>query len=150
VDGCSFAVRREIFDQVQGFAEHFSPYGAEDAHFAFKVLGSGYRVLYVPSVVVIHAFSPKGRNRIQFTMHVRNSLSIPLELFPMPHALLSWIKSGLSLLKDAREQKQVGAFAGGAFRSLSDFRSSRRRPMPMPAWRRFRDLVRDEKQLART
>jgi hypothetical protein len=78
VDGCAFAARREAFERAGGFAEHFSPYGAEDAHFAYKVLDAGYRILYYPRAVAVHAFSPAGRTGIQFIMHVRNMLLIPL------------------------------------------------------------------------
>ena len=150
VDGCAFAVRRRVFDEAGGFAEHFSPYGAEDAHFAFKVIGRGYKVLYIPDVVVVHAFSPKGRNATQFKMHVRNSLLIPLELFPMPHAMASFAKSAISLSRDAVEQRSVPAFCRGLARSLADFRPARRTPMIAAGWTRFRALVREEKRLGAT
>jgi hypothetical protein len=148
VDGCAFATRREIFNAAGGFAEHFSPYGAEDAHYAFKVIGLGHSVLYVPEVVVVHAFSPAGRNATQFKMHVRNRLLIPLELFPMPHALASYLKSALSLARDAAEQRALGSFAAGAGRSLADFRMNNRHGMGRDGWRRFRNLVAEEKKLA--
>jgi len=147
VDGCSFAVRRRVLEKVDAFAEHFSPYGAEDQHFALKVVGAGYRVLYFPEVRVIHAFEPSGRVAAQFTKHVRNSLWIPLELFPMPNALASVSAQGLRLFRDAAEQRQWGAYLRGALEAVFAFRPSRRTPIPRREWRRLRRLVRQEKQL---
>ena len=148
VDGCAFAVRRGIFDRSGGFAEHFSPYGAEDQHFAYKVIGLGYAVLYLPTVVVVHAFSMTGRTPVQFRMHVRNSLWVPLELFPMPHALLSAGKLALSLFGDAREQHRVSAFFSGACNALSPRVWSRREPISADRWKHLRSLVAEDKRAA--
>jgi GT2 family glycosyltransferase len=149
VDGCAFAVPRTAFERVGGFAEHFSPYGAEDQHFAFSLLGRGYHVLYDPGIVVIHAFSPQGRNATQFQMHVRNLLWIPLELFPMPAAALSVLRLSASLFRDAVEQKRIPYFFRGVADALRGFRRSRRSPMSREGWLSFRALVKEDKRLAR-
>lgn len=148
VDGCAFAVRREAFERAGGFAEHFSPYGAEDAHFAYKLLDAGYRILYYPKAVAIHAFSPAGRTGIQFIMHVRNMLLIPLELFPMPHAVLSFGKMATSLGCDAWRQHQVRDFLHGLRESVSAFDLMERIPISRRHWRRLRDMIRVDKALS--
>lgn len=148
VDGCAFAVRRDAFERAGGFAEHFSPYGAEDAHFAYKLIDCGCRILYFPTAVAIHAFSPAGRTGIQFVMHVRNMLLIPLELFPLPHALLSFGKMAASLGYDAWRQHQVRDFLRGAQESLAGFELMERIPISRTHWRRLRDMVRTDKALS--
>jgi GT2 family glycosyltransferase len=148
VDGCAFAVPRKLYDEIGGFAEHFSPYGAEDQHFAYRVIGAGRRVVYFPAVKCVHAFSPKGRTAIQFRRHVRNCLWMPLELFPMPYNVASFAKLAVSLLRDGREQRQVTEFFRGSAEALLGFRPSRRKPISRDAWRRLRTLVNEDKDLA--
>jgi GT2 family glycosyltransferase len=148
VDGCAFAVRRSLYDRIGGFPEHFSPYGAEDQHFALRVLGQGQRVHYLPGVRVIHAFTPRGRTALQFRMHVRNSLWIPLELFPFPFSLLSFGKLACSLLRDGLEQKQVPDFFAGACQAVFGFTWARRHSIGYEAWRSFRRLVAEDKREA--
>jgi glycosyltransferase involved in cell wall biosynthesis len=54
VSGASLALRRELFDALGGFDEHFSPAYYEDIDLAFRVRSAGYRVLYQPASVVVH------------------------------------------------------------------------------------------------
>lgn len=150
VDGCAFATPREVFVKSGGFAEHFSPYGAEDQHYAFKLIGLGYKVLYFPSVVVIHAFSPKGRTGLQFRMHVRNMLWTGMELFPFRHVFWATSKIAARLFMDARQQRQIHDFYNGLSLAISDFSWSRRSPMPRVAWKYFRGMVAEDKRLARS
>ncbi len=149
VDGCAFAVLREAFDKAGAFAEHFSPYGAEDLHFAYKLIDAGYEVHYFPSAVAVHAFSPAGRTGIQFTMHVRNMLLIPLELFPFPHALASYMKTAVSLGRDAWVQHQRKDFLRGLCRNLCGFNPNDRIPISPNRWRYLRSLVEAEKESRR-
>lgn len=145
VDGCSFAVRRNRFEAYGGFPTHYSPYGAEDQHFAMSLVASGFRVVYLPDVRVIHAFALTGRNRTQFTMHVRNCLWIPLELFPLPECLISFSRKALALLGDAREQGQVGAWWSGLACAVFGFRCSRRKAFSRKGWRALRELIAEDK-----
>lgn len=147
VDGCAFAMRQELFKAAKAFPEHFSPYGAEDQYFAYQVIGLGSQVLYLPDVVVVHAFAEHGRNPLQFARHVRNSLWIPMELFPFPQALLSVAKLKLSLFRDAMEQHQVRSFIRGVFEALFGFRWSRRQAIPRHRWHHLRSLVAEDKRL---
>lgn len=145
VDGCSFAFRRGLFQTVGGFAEHFSPYGAEDQYFAYQVIGQGFRVVYDPAVSVVHAFTPKGRQGRQFAMHVRNMLWMPMELFPFPHHLLRAGVQAVRLAREAREQGQLQAWREGVGEALSDYRRRRRRPLSAGAWNTLRQRIREDK-----
>ncbi len=145
VDGCSFATRRDLFERIGGFAEHFSPYGAEDQYYAYQVVGAGFRVVYFPEVKIVHAFTPRARQGRQFAMHVRNMLWMPLELFPFPDALLRAGVQGWQLWREGREQGQGRACREGLRDALAGFRWRRRHPLPRPAWRRLRALIRADK-----
>jgi GT2 family glycosyltransferase len=149
IDGGGCAMRREVFEKAGGFPEHFSPYGAEDAHFAYRAMAAGYRLLYFPEVVAVHAFSPKGRTPEQFTMHVRNLLSIPLELFPAPRHLISAARQALSLFREAAELGQVPAFLRGCRAAVAQARRAGRQPVSRETWARIRGLVREDKKASR-
>lgn len=148
VDGCSFATRRDLFERIGGFAEHFSPYGAEDQYYAFQVIGSGFRVVYFPEVKVIHAFTPKARQGKQFAMHVRNMVWMPLEVFPWPEGLLRAAAQARYLKSEAREQNQEGAYREGITDALRGFRWARRRPMSHSSAARVRSLIAEDKSAA--
>jgi len=58
VDYCSGAcllVRRDLFNQVGGFDLQYAPAYYEDADLCFSIRQLGYKVMYCPSAVVIHA-----------------------------------------------------------------------------------------------
>lgn len=146
VDGCSFVTPRAVFEQIGGFAEHFSPYGAEDQYYAYQVLGTGRRVVYFPEIKVIHAFSPKGRQGKQFAMHVRNMLWTPLELFPFPQNLIRAATQSLHLWRDAREQNQHAFFLAGLRDGCSNW-FRRRTPLSRTSWQTIRHLVAEDKKV---
>jgi GT2 family glycosyltransferase len=146
VDGCSFATRRDVFTHLGGFAEHFSPYGAEDQLYAFQVIGQGFRVVYFPDISVVHAFNPTGRHGRQFAMHVRNMLWIPLELFPAPAHLMRAAAMALHLGRDGRERKQLNYFMQGLREAIIGYPVSRRKPMSRAAWKKIKSLIREDKE----
>jgi GT2 family glycosyltransferase len=148
LDGCAFAVRRSVFDRIGGFPEHFSPYGAEDQHFAINVIGIGCKVLYFPAVAIVHASVAHGRTNLQFRRHVRNSLWIPMEMFPFPHCAVSYARLAAGLFRESSEQRRVGEFVRGWAEATAGFRIGRRRPIDARAWRRNRALVAEDKSLA--
>ncbi len=149
VDGCAFATRREVFKKVGGFASHFSPYGAEDQHYAFNIIGHGWKVFYFPVVVVVHAFTPNGRTPLQFQMHVRNMLWTCMELFPGFQSFWGALKLAIRLFRDSWEQRQTADFFLGCFSALFHFSFARRRPMNRPDWKRFRALVNEDRRHVR-
>lgn len=149
VDGCSFATRRTLFEQIGGFPEHFSPYGAEDLYYAFQLIGAGYRVVYFPDVKVIHAFTPKARQERQFAMHVRNMLWVPLELFPFPHNILRSLAQSYYLWREARDSGLSKAWKEGVRESILEYQSKRRHPLSRRHWRTLRKLMREDKEMGK-
>jgi len=55
--GC-FLVRSEVFKELNGFDEIFSPYGPEDIDFVFRAKALGYRTKYIPEAVIYHESKP--------------------------------------------------------------------------------------------
>ena len=54
ISGCSIMVRRNLWDDIGGFDEHFTPAYCEDSDLAFTVRKKGFRVVYQPLSVVTH------------------------------------------------------------------------------------------------
>jgi GT2 family glycosyltransferase/ubiquinone/menaquinone biosynthesis C-methylase UbiE/glycosyltransferase involved in cell wall biosynthesis len=52
--GASIMVPRNIFDDMGGFDELYTPAYCEDSDLALKIRESGYRVIYQPESVVVH------------------------------------------------------------------------------------------------
>jgi len=52
--GASLMTTRELYEQLDGFDEHYLPAYGEDSDLAFRVRQAGYRVLYQPLSRVIH------------------------------------------------------------------------------------------------
>lgn len=57
VSGAAFVVRRRVFEKLGGFDPTFFLY-FEDTELSLRVALAGYRILFVPSAVVVHDFKP--------------------------------------------------------------------------------------------
>ena len=55
--GGAMMVRTEVFQQLGGFDEAFSPFGPEDLDFSLRLQDAGYSALYVPKAVAYHEVS---------------------------------------------------------------------------------------------
>lgn len=53
--GGAMMVRRDVFLELGGFDEAFSPFGPEDIDFSLRLQKAGYKALYVPMAVAYHA-----------------------------------------------------------------------------------------------
>lgn len=148
VDGCSFATPRHVFEQVGGFAEHFSPYGAEDQYYAYQVVGAGYRVVYDPQIKVIHSFTPRARHGRQFAMHVRNMIWMPLELFPAAQAFARAALQSARLAIEAFEQHEIVSYVRGILTGWLGPWPLRRRPMNRASWKKLVALIEEDKRHA--
>ncbi|MEO3945592.1 glycosyltransferase [Gorillibacterium sp. CAU 1737] len=51
--GAAFLVRRDVFEQVQGFDKHIFMY-AEDVDLSWRIRLQGYKIRYVPKACIIH------------------------------------------------------------------------------------------------
>ena len=52
--GASLMVRADLFTEVGGFSEEFTPAYYEDVDLCFRLRAAGYRVMYTPESVVVH------------------------------------------------------------------------------------------------
>ena len=50
-------VRTDVFEELEGFDELFSPFGPEDLDFSLRLSKAGYLALYVPSAMAYHQVS---------------------------------------------------------------------------------------------
>lgn len=144
VDGCGFAMRRSVFWLAGGFPEHFG-YGAEEHYLARRCIGAGFRVHYFPHVSVTHMQAPGGRNSDQFVTMMRNHIWMPLELFPMPWAIISALRMTHSYWRDARDEQRMADFWRGLTVGFLGFKMRRRHPLSKEAWRRFRAIIAEDK-----
>jgi hypothetical protein len=62
--GFAFLVRREVFERIGFFDEHFNPYGWEDADFSLRAAKAGFRNVYAPRAVVYHLGGRIGRGPV--------------------------------------------------------------------------------------
>ena len=144
IDGCGFAIKRNLFQKVGGFPNHFG-YGAEEHYLARRCINNGSKVLYFPEVSITHLHVPSGRTSDQFVTMMRNHLWMPLELFRMPWAMISVMKMLLSYGKDALEERRLGDYFKGLWIAVRDFRFSRRKPMSREGWRHFRHIIKEDR-----
>src|SRR5439155_4537336 len=53
--GAALATRRRLFLELGGFDKRFAPAYYEDTDYCFALRAAGYRVVYQPASVVVHA-----------------------------------------------------------------------------------------------
>ncbi len=144
IDGCGFAIRKDVFEKAGGFPLHFG-YGAEEHYLARRCISDGFRVVYFPSVTVTHLHVPGGRTSDQFATMMRNHIWMPLELFRMPWALVSAARMLLSYARDAGSEGRMRDFWLGLKWTFRDFRWSRRKPMSRVGWKQFRSIIEEDR-----
>ena len=71
VSGASFAVRREVWEELGGFDETFFMY-YEETDLSWRAQLAGYRCLYVPNSVVYHDYHPAQPNPSRLYYSARN------------------------------------------------------------------------------
>lgn len=54
--GCTFGIKREVFEAIKGFDKHFIGYGIEDQELSLKLWLFGYRIILDSSVKIKHLF----------------------------------------------------------------------------------------------
>ncbi|MBW9152825.1 glycosyltransferase family 2 protein [Clostridium estertheticum] len=54
--GCTFGIKREVFEEIKGFDDHFKGYGYEDQELSLKLWLFGYRIILDSSVIINHLF----------------------------------------------------------------------------------------------
>jgi len=55
--GGAMMVRRDVFEQLNGFDTIFDPFGPEDSDFSLRLQRAGYKAIYAPQAVAYHVVS---------------------------------------------------------------------------------------------
>lgn len=79
VSGATFAVRREVWNDLGGFDEVYFAYG-EDVDLSIRCWERGYRVVFVPDAVSLHHYE-FSRNPLKYYLLERNRLVNLLTLY---------------------------------------------------------------------
>ncbi|WP_396597058.1 glycosyltransferase family 2 protein [Dokdonia sp. R86516] len=86
--GCGFAIKKEVYDAINGFPLWMDIYGEESA-VAIEVMDAGYDILYDYNLKVNHRVNVQkrkvmGRNYFRFEHQLRNVLNYYLVYYPKP------------------------------------------------------------------
>jgi GT2 family glycosyltransferase len=70
--GGAMMVRRDVFQELGGFDEGFSPFGPEDLDFSLRGYKRGYHALYIPEAVAYHEVSHSFEGGQYTELYARN------------------------------------------------------------------------------
>lgn len=138
--GVGHALRRDALEQVGTYLPEFF-YSMEEFDLSYRLLAHGWRIVYRPSVTVLHRRDQAGRipSRHRVEMSVLNKLRIAFMHLPKRQAALSavaWLGHGFAMRHGPyRIDRVVVQFVGWALRN-----HWRRRPMQPRVMRRIREM----------
>jgi GT2 family glycosyltransferase len=87
--GFSHLVRRETFSALGGYREALGFYG-EEKEFSIRLIDAGYRTVYLPAALVIHAPDPAGRSQQRYLRSVTKNDCLTA-LFNQPLSRALWL-----------------------------------------------------------
>lgn len=142
--GYGVLLRREAIRQTDGFEETFG-YGYEEQDLCLQLHRAGWRVMFAPSLALLHHHDPRGRNWVRIHRLIsRNAIRSMLLRFPLfsvlPCATLKW----LSYFVESRRRGE-NDWSGG-LRMFMDTLAfvphalGRRQPMRLRTLSRYRQL----------
>jgi GT2 family glycosyltransferase len=91
--GCGHAIRRSVFNQVAGYDADLFFYW-EETDLSYRVINLGYKIIYEPSIRVLHKISPEARVRWEdrrFYYLVRNSIYMRLKYMSNKSKILTYV-----------------------------------------------------------
>ena len=94
--GCGHFFTRKLFEAIGGYRDFF-PYGAEELDYSFRALDAGYRIVYLPELVVLHKKSLKHRivDPVQWgALSLKHRLKAVTLNLPFPFWLTSFAVRG--------------------------------------------------------
>lgn len=104
--GTGHAIKREVMDQV-GFYEGRLTFGNEELDLSYRVVENGYKILYVPNIVVHHypedpvTFGHGGSSELYY--YTRSRLWLAFKYLPFPYLpvyVLMWLGAyGITALR---------------------------------------------------
>ena len=86
--GCGFAIKKEAYDNTNGFPVWIDIYG-EESCLAIEVLDLGYEIRYENTIIVNHRVDKKkrlrqGGNYFRFEKQLKNTINYYLVYYPKP------------------------------------------------------------------
>lgn len=117
--GGACVIRKSAFDEVGGFfADYF--YGLEETDLSWRLIDSGWKLLYAPLLQVKHPVSaPEGHHAGFYEMTARNRVWLAWRLLPMALAityLINWIVVVCVRRPSSTKATISGSFTGYRFR----------------------------------
>ena len=101
-----FMIRRTAFEQVGGWPGLFF-FGHEGIDLAWRLVDAGWRIEYVPSVVVHHPATDAARHDIFYRTNARNRVWVARRRLPLPLVpvyLATWTGVMMLRVPDARSR----------------------------------------------
>jgi hypothetical protein len=111
--GYGVLLRREAIRQTNGFVENFG-YGYEEQDLSLQLHDAGWRIMFDPSLSLLHHHDPRGRNWVRIhRLIARNAIRSILLRFPLP-VVVPWATARW-LLFFCHSPNQIGKvdWAGG-------------------------------------
>ncbi len=143
--GFAHLVRRSVFLNVGGYRESFHFYG-EEKDLCIQLLESGFDVVYMPGVRVIHDLDPNGRNRSKYVRYVvRNDCLFALYNEPWPMLIVSVpvrLMRYFAMSRGLADRAAAFAWIVGDLARRVPAVIRGRRPVSWSTIRRWRHLVR--------
>lgn len=84
--GCSFIIRKEVFEHVGGYIEEFYMYH-DDLEISLKVKLAGYKIILAPRSVIYHKYEFSRSSAMVYYMERNRYLTIMI-FYPLPLLLL--------------------------------------------------------------
>jgi GT2 family glycosyltransferase len=121
--GAAPVFRRDVFDALGGYEEHFFLY-YEDVDLAFRAVLAGYHALLVPSARVVHRLGATTKSRARARFYVaRNSVWCAVRCLPEP-SLRVLGRRWVSELRTNRPRRLVPVELAGRAAALVHLRRS--------------------------
>jgi GT2 family glycosyltransferase len=116
--GGAHALRRTMLDETGFYPEHLF-YSGEELALSYAALRAGWKILYYPSIQVLHYRVPAGRPKGQRVYYyTRNHIWVPLMYLPMRYAIVQMGLWSGSMMLEAVKQREVGFFFKGLWDAL--------------------------------
>lgn len=109
ISGCAMMLRRDLLLKIGGFDPRFFMY-CEDIEFCARIIQSGYKMMYLPSAVVLHRChgSLRGDN-LDYYLDYETSSKNPYLVFTVTHIVCN------SLLLFSTHPRGKEKFLGGCY-----------------------------------
>jgi GT2 family glycosyltransferase len=140
--GTAYAVRRELFQRLGGFLEHFF-HQAEEPDFCVRMLAEGHVVRLGTADAIRHHVSPKRDVDRMWFYGCRNDILFACHNVPWPYLPARIARVAAHSLWLGVGVRRPGLFARGVVAGLRDCSRAERRPVSRAVYRLYHDLRRN-------